>query len=99
MLQLSDVQADKGVQSVAGFCPTSDELIELVDASTRRLMRRGDWFVTAIPIYVCVFNGCICWPRYVGQVRRLHMCNSQIPVRNLWYQFMVGVGAGGCGTW
>jgi hypothetical protein len=99
MLQLSDVQADKGIQTVNSFCPTSDDFIELVNAATRRLMRRGDWFETAIPIYVCVFNGCICWPRYVGQVRRINMCNGQIPVRNLWYQFMVGVGAGGCGTW
>lgn len=99
MLTFGDIQDDIGVKQVLPLNPTSPEFADKVNTAVRMLMRCGDWWETAIPIFICVFQGCVVFPRYVGQVRRLHMCNHQIPVRNLWYQFMVGVGAGGCGSW
>lgn len=98
MLTLGDLQSDTGLKQILPYDPSSPEWFDKVNTATRMLMRRGDWWETVIPIYVCVFNGCICWPRYVGQVRRVNMCNAQIPVRNLWYQFMVGTNTG-CGNW
>jgi hypothetical protein len=51
-------------------------------------MRRGDWFETAVPIFVCVFNGCLVMPRYVQTIRRINFCNREIPVHNGWYEFL-----------
>lgn len=91
MLTLGEVQASKGIQAVARFCPTSDEFLELVNSATRRLGRRGDWAETVVPIYVCVFQGCVVWPRYVGSVRKINICNRTVSVNSLWYSFMTGV--------
>src|SRR6266576_2340714 len=110
MLTLGDTQVDKGMLSVNSFCPTSDEFIDLINSATRRLARRGDWFETVVPIFVCVYQGCIVWPRYVGQVRKLNICNRPVSVNNLWYSFLTGLhgdigagngwsGWGGVGGW
>lgn len=91
MTSLGDLQNSKGIQAVARFCPTSAEFLELVNSADKRLGRRGDWSQTVIPIYVCVFQGCVVWPRYVGQVRKMNICNRVVPMQNLWYSFMTGV--------
>ena len=89
MLTLGDVQVPTGpIARVAAYCPTSAEFISLINQAQRKLLRRGDWSGTVVPIYVCVANGCVVWPRYVQEVRRINMCNRTIPVRNLWYEFL-----------
>lgn len=97
-LTFGEVKADVGVRKIIPDCPSSDEFADYVNSATRMLMRRGDWWETAVPIFVCVTNGCIVWPRYVGQVRKLNICNQPVMLRNLWYEFMVGVQSG-CGAW
>ena len=76
---------------MASYCPTSPEFIDLVNAAVRRAMRRGDFVGTTAIIYVCAYNGCVVWPRYVQVVRKLSTCHHTIPVRNQWYGFMDGV--------
>lgn len=52
-------------------------------------MRRGDWTGTVVPIFVCVSRGCVVWPRYVGQIRRLNICNHRFtPIQNVWWDFI-----------
>lgn len=89
MLTLGDTQIPTGpIARVAAYCPTSAEFISLINQSCRKLLRRGDFSGTVVPIYVCAPNGCIAWPRYVDHVRRVNICNRTIPVRNMWYEFL-----------
>lgn len=88
MLTLLDCQNDNGLISVAGFAPASADFIDMVNASQRRLLRRGDWFETFLPIFVCVYNGCLVMPRYVKQIRSINYCHRSIPVRNGWWEFL-----------
>ena len=88
MLTLSDAQHSPGIKRVIGGCPTSQESTDLINEAARRLMRRGDWFDTAIPIFVCVYNGCLVMPRYVQQIRRINVCNRELSVRNGWFEFL-----------
>ena len=88
MLSLADTQNAPGIRRVLGSCSSSQDAIDIINEAASRLMRRGDWFETYIPIFVCVFNGCLVMPRYVQQVRRINFCNREIPVHNGWYEFL-----------
>lgn len=74
--------------NIAGVSVTSAKFLQFLNDATRRLMRRGDWPGTVVPIHVCVRNGCVVWPRYVGNVRRMLSCHRHVHVRGLWYDFM-----------
>lgn len=86
LLTLQEVR-DSGVINISGVCANSDEFTRLINEATRRLMRRGDWPETVLPIYVCIKRGCVVFPRYVLQVRKLNYCKCPVQVRNNWYQF------------
>ena len=87
MLTLLDCRQST-IPNVAGKCATSFEFAQLINESTRRLMRRGDWVGTVAPIHICVKNGCLVTPRYVQTVRKINTCHAQLPVGNLWYNFI-----------
>lgn len=87
MLSLKDCQTSQ-FNTAAGGCVTSPEFFELLNDTVDELMRRGDWPGTLVPIRVCVRNGCVTWPRYVGEVRKINLCTSSAPVQNVWHQFM-----------
>ena len=53
-----------------------------------RLLQRGDWPGSLMPVRVMVRNGQVTWFRYVGQVRSMHSCRGNIPVRPVWYEFL-----------
>ena len=73
------------------------EYVSYINQAARKLLRRGDFPGTVVPIFVCVRQGCVVWPRYVESVRKLNMCNRDISVRNLWYRFMEH--DRGCSDW
>lgn len=88
MLQtLAQVKASS-VRNIAGCCPDSSQFRQLVNDATRRLMSRGDFEGTVVPIHVCVKNGCVTFPRYVDHVRAVNRCNVPLPVTSLWYRFL-----------
>jgi hypothetical protein len=87
MLSLSAVKASS-VINIAGVSPNSSEFKRLVNEATELLMRRGDFEGTVVPIYTCVHNGCVVWPRYVGRIRQLNHCNRHIPIGNMWWDFL-----------
>jgi len=74
--------------NVAGACSNSPEFRALLNEATSRLLRRGDWADTVVPIHVCVRRGCVVWPRYVGQVRKMNLCTTNLPIQNMWWSFM-----------
>ena len=75
MLTLADIQTAR-FQSATGYCPSSPDFLELVNDAVTELIRRGDWSETLLPIRVCVKRGCVTWPRYVGQVRKMNACKG-----------------------
>ena len=95
MLTYYDVQTSS-VAKVAGVNPASSDFADIVNEAIRRLLRRGDWPGTIVPIQACVRKGCVVWPRYVNQVRKLNWCHRSwshggervVPVENLWYRFI-----------
>src|SRR5436853_3568787 len=87
---LSTLQEAKAstLKNIAGVPIGSQQFLDYLNDATRRLMRRGDWSGTIVPIRVCIKKGCVVWPRYVGQVRKISVCNMSTPVYNLWYEFL-----------
>jgi hypothetical protein len=86
-LTLADVKASS-IRRIANACPTSTTFLELVNEATERLMTRGDWATTVVPIHTCIKNGCVTFPRYVGQVRKMNLCGTPIPVSNIWSPYL-----------
>src|SRR6185295_12182492 len=84
---LSEIRASSMVD-VIGVCPESDEFLNKLNDVTERLMMRGDWSGLVVPIQVCIYNGCVVWPRYVHQVRKINMCNRSVDMGNMWYNFL-----------
>jgi hypothetical protein len=91
---LNDLRAGT-IQNVAGVCVDSNEFTLYVNDAQRQLMRRGSWFDTEHLIKICIYNGCITWPRYVGTVLGMRHCMMHdIQIRNNWYRI---IGPSNCG--
>lgn len=88
MLSLLDTRNSPGIKRVLGKCSGGQAAVDLINEATRRLLRRGDWIETVVPVFLCVYNGCLVMPRYVLEVRELNLCNREIPVRNGWWEFL-----------
>lgn len=96
MITLLDTKNDEGILAVSGGCSNSSRFNYLINAATRQLMRRGDWVGTITPIHVCVRNGCLVFPRYVGSIRKLNLCSRRpnngsmqaVPLKNEWFEFI-----------
>lgn len=88
MLNTLQQVRESGALNIAGVCPTNSEFTRLVNEATSRIMRRGDWSGTVLPIYLCVKGGCVVFPRYVLNVRKMNQCCSMVPIKNNWYEFM-----------
>ena len=90
MLCFGDIKDDVtcSIPEIAQVPPQSVEFARLINDAIRRFGRRGDFKGTTVPIYTCVKNGCVVWPRYVGSVRKINQCHRHIPVKNNWYEFM-----------
>lgn len=103
MLTLQNVRDSPGIRRIIAKCKNSQAATDLVNESARRLMRRGDWFETVVPIFVCVRNGCLVMPRYVQQIRAVNICNRAVQVNNDWYSFLAWnqnpCGASGWSSW
>ncbi len=83
----AESKASSALNDIAGKCPGSYAFRDLLNEATSRLMNRGDWEGTICPIYVCVYGGCVVFPRYVGQVRTINVCNRTATVKNNWSDF------------
>jgi hypothetical protein len=99
---LKSAREDYAIRSVAGNCNTSLDFLALINTATRRLLSRGDWVGTISTIYVCAYRGCVVWPRYVGEVRKVNVCGQPISMSNMWWKFMPReqwCGADGWAVW
>ena len=87
MLTLQNVQTP-AFQTASGYCTTSQDFLDMTNQVIPRLLQRGDWPGTLMPVRVSVRNGQVTWFRYVGQVRSMHSCRGNIPVHPVWYEFL-----------
>lgn len=87
MLTLGDIK-NSPVVDIAGVSPSSTAFRDLVNTATRRLMTRGDWPGTIVPIHLGVKAGCVVWPRYVGSIRKMNLCRHGIEMKNEWGNFL-----------
>lgn len=87
MLTFGELKASTAAD-IAGVCADSAQFAARVNEITRRLLRRGDWSGTIVPIHTCVRAGCVVWPRYVGSVRKINVCNRPVAIKNVWYDFL-----------
>lgn len=76
------------ITDVANVGPTTQEFSDIVNEVTQRLMQRGDWVGTLTPVTLCTYGGCVVWPRYVGEVRAINVCNKLVPIHNQWFDYL-----------
>jgi hypothetical protein len=80
---------ESSIINISGVSSTGPSFAQLINSATQRLLRRGDWVGTVVPIFSCVFKGCVVWPRYVKDIRRLNVCKHRFaPVQNMWWDFL-----------
>ncbi len=89
MLKTLQELRDSNVSQIAGCNPNTARFSALINEATQRLMQRGDWMGTVVPISVCIKTGCIVFPRYVSTLREAKSCRGgQVDINNLWYSWV-----------
>lgn len=84
----AQAKASNAIQTAVGSCNNQDEFKQRVNDATERLMYRGDWPGTELPIHVSVKRGTVTMPRQVGSVRRINITKHYIPVWNDMWAFL-----------
>lgn len=82
-----EAKQSDAINAISGACPNGPAFKGLLNRATSKLMRRGDFVGTIVPIYVCVYSGCVVFPRYVGEVRKINVCNRTVSIKNSWSDF------------
>lgn len=85
---LAEARASNELITATGNCNNSSEFAEYINNATERLMYRGDWPGTELPILISVKRGVVTFPRQVGTVRKINVTKRYVPVWNDSYAFM-----------
>jgi hypothetical protein len=83
----SEVQ-NSNIANVTSCSPSDPQFGGYVQEAAKRLLARGDWVGTVVPIRTCVQRGCLVWPRYVDHVRRIADCRGNIPLHGMFFDFL-----------
>lgn len=88
--QLADLKRST-IRNISGACQDSQQFLDIVNEVQRRLMRRGGWYDTEWLVRLCLYNGCVTWPRYVGTLLGARMCDGRAgEIKNNWYSIIGG---------
>lgn len=86
---LGDARISRPLKNIAGVCGGSDQFRDLVNESTRRLLKRGDWYGSTQVVEFCVTGCNITWPRWVGTIEGVRFGEHRAGhVFNNWYRFI-----------
>jgi hypothetical protein len=89
MLTFGDLRDPTGdVARAAGLDPCSEDFRAYCLSAVRQLIRRGNWFSTVYPMRGCIRDRTVTWPRGVGTILALNVCERPSQLANRWYQFM-----------
>lgn len=86
-LTLQDLK-DSDIPSTVGICSSEDRFVTKLNSAVRRLMTRGDWTQTIVPVHMCVRKGCVTFPRFVKDVRKMNICGQPIQMSNLYCDYL-----------
>lgn len=94
--RLADARNDIGIKNISGVCSDTVQFADYVNRATRRLIKRGAWFGTEVSMRICT-EGCdVVFPRHVGTVLGLRLCNSDyMQIRNSWWSILSPGNIGG----
>lgn len=97
----AQVKASNAIQTATGNCNNNDAFKQYLNDAVERLMYRGDWPGTVLPLHLSVQRGIVTFPRFVGSVRKINVTKHYIPVWNDSYAFLPWQWANGgcCGPW
>lgn len=76
------------LNDIAGACSNGAQFLSYVNQATERLLYRGDWRLSVLPIHVQVHRGVVTMPRMVGSIRSLNLCRHNVPIYGVNYQFL-----------
>jgi hypothetical protein len=84
-----------------GYCGSSPQLLPLVNEASNLLFNEGDWIHKTARYKFLVGTSCcgsrfITWPHEVETIEFLNICDSPIPIRNTYAEF-IGNGVGNIG--
>jgi len=85
-ITFGDVKASRIPLSL-NIPPNDPRLLQFVNEGVERLLAKGKWVGTYQKYQVCVFSGCLTWPRQFETIESLAVCDRPIPVRNEWFEF------------
>lgn len=83
-----DAMDSNELKSASGVCTNTPEFAQMLNSSIERLMYRGDWQGTVLPIQLTVQRGIVTMPRQVGAVRYINVAHRYVPIQNSTYQFL-----------
>lgn len=89
LLTLAEVQASNAI-NIAGVPSSSAAFISLLNEATRRLLRRGDWEGTVVPMHLPVQRDVVIFPAFVGPggIRKILISQEHVPIRGMFYDFL-----------
>lgn len=74
-----------------GFLPTDPRVVGYVNRAVQRLMVKGRWWGIFKRTIICAADGCIVWPREFANIETFQICSTNVPIRNLWFEFQDNV--------
>lgn len=86
------------IASVLNVATTDARFIRYINQAQQRLLETGEQFWGSHARYLfCLSEDCITWPREIANIEAAAVCDTPIPIRNGWFEFM-GNGYGIQGT-
>ena len=81
------------IPTVLNVDPESQRFTDYVNEACQRIFFSGEnfWGMTQ-RFAMCVYNGCLTFPRRVASIEALWVCSTPITIRNQWFEGIEGVG-------
>lgn len=89
MITLKTLQDNRGIKTVANLNPTSQAFIDICNDAVRELLEAPEgYWGTIVRMRLCGTNGCLIFPRIVGTVLAINLCDRPVQASNQWYDFL-----------
>jgi len=77
------------IPAVVNLAPNDPRLLAYTNEACERIFNSGEnfWGLTQ-RFNMCVYDGCITWPRQVASIESLWVCSTPITIRNQWFEYL-----------
>lgn len=76
------------ISNITSASPSDPQFAAYIYEAVIRLLSRGDFVGTVVPIRTCINRGCVTWPREIDHVRKIADCKGTIPLHGMFYDFL-----------